>query len=125
MLVDKKRLGRPSWTFTLGDLRALLGVADRTAYDRWSDFRTRVLDPAIAAINDFGTVKVTMTLEKVGRSVSAVRFDWDWRDVHEVSETVVENARHSSARRRKQGDDDAPPMIPVSYTHLDVYKRQV
>lgn len=114
VLADRKRLGRSSWTFPLGDLRALLGVADRAAYDRWSDFRTRVLDPAIAAINDFGTVKVTMTPEKLGRSVSAVRFDWEWRDVHEVSETVAENERHSSARRRKQGDDDAPPMIPAS-----------
>ena len=114
LLADKKRLGRPSWTFPLGDLRALLGVADRTAYDRWSDFRVRVLDPAVAAINDFGTVKVSMSLEKVGRSVSAVRFDWEWRDPHEASETVVENARHSAARRRKQGDDDAPPMIPAS-----------
>jgi len=114
LLADKKRLGRQSWTFPLGDLRALLGVADRAAYDRWSDFRTRVLDPAIAAINDFGTVRVSMSLEKTGRSVSAVRFDWEWRDAHEASETVAENARHSTARRRKQGDDAAPPMIPAS-----------
>ena len=55
-----------------------------------------------------------MTPEKLGRSVSAVRFDWEWRDVHEATETVAENERHSSARRRKQGDDDAPPMIAAS-----------
>ena len=111
VLADKKRLGRPSWTFSLDELRALFGVADRTAYDRFNNFRARVLDPAISAINDFGTVKVTMTPEKLGRSVSAVRFDWDWRDVHEAAETVAENARHSSARRRRQDEDDAPPMI--------------
>lgn len=114
LLADKKRLGRPSWTFDLGELRSLMGVADRTAYDRWSDFRTRVLDPAVAAINDFGTVKVSMSLEKVGRSVAAVRFDWDWRDVHEASETAAENERHSAARRRRQDDDGAPPMILAS-----------
>ncbi len=113
ILADKKRLGQPSWTFPLSELRALFGVSDQRSYDRFNNFRARVLDPAIAAINDFGTVKVTMTPEKLGRSVSAVRFDWEWRDVHEASETVAENERHSSARRRKQDDDDAPPMIPV------------
>lgn len=114
LLSDKKRLGRPSWTFSLDELRSLFGVSDRKSYARYNTFREWVLDPAIAAINDFGTVKVTMTPEKLGRSVSAIRFDWEWRDVHEASETVAENERHSSARRRKQGDDDAPPMIPAS-----------
>ena len=102
-----------SWTFPLDDLRALLGVADKAAYHRFNNFRARVLDPAIAAINDFGTVRVTMTPEKLGRSVSAVRFDWEWRDPYEASETVAENERHSTARRRRQSDDDAPPMIPT------------
>ncbi len=114
ILADKKRLGMPFWTFDLVELRALFGVADQRSYERFNTFRQRVLDPALAAINDFGTVKVSMTSEKLGRSVSAVRFDWEWRDVHEASETVAENERHSSARRRKQGDDDAPPMIPTS-----------
>lgn len=114
LLADKKRLGRSSWTFGLDELRSLFGVSERKSYARYNTFREWVLDPALAAINDFGTVKVTMTPEKLGRSVSAVRFDWEWRDVHEASETVAENERHSSARRRKQGDDDAPPMIAAS-----------
>lgn len=114
ILADRKRLGRPSWTFSLEELRSLFNVAGLRSYDRFNNFRARVLDPAVAAINDFGTVKVTMTPEKLGRSVSAVRFDWEWRDVHEATETVAENERHSSARRRKQDDDDAPPMIPAS-----------
>lgn len=111
ILADKKRLGRPNWTFTLGELRALMGVEAQKSYDRWSDFRTRVLDPAIAAINNFGTVNVKMTLEKRGRSVHAVRFHWRWKDIHDASETAIENERHSSARRKQQGADDAPPMI--------------
>lgn len=114
LLADKKRLGRSSWTFGLDELRQIMGVSERSAYERFNNMRARVLDPALAAINDFGTVKVRMTPEKLGRSVSSVRFDWEWRDVHEASETVAENERHSSARRRKQSDDDAPPMIPAS-----------
>ena len=111
ILADKKRLGRPYWTFTLDELRALMGVEAQKSYDVWAQLRKRVLDPAVAAINDYGTVDVKMTLEKRGRSVHAVRFDWRWKDPHDATETAAENERHSRARRRKQAADDAPPMI--------------
>lgn len=111
ILADKKRLGRPYWVFDLSELRTLMRVDDRKAYDRWSDFRTRVLDPAIEAINDYGTVSVKMTPEKRGRSVHAVRFDWHWKDPHAVTETAVENERHSGARRKTQDTSDAPPIL--------------
>ncbi|MGY4753023.1 hypothetical protein ACVNHC_24470, partial [Pannonibacter sp. Q-1] len=89
ILSDKKRLGRPYWTFTLDELRALMGVKGSRAYDRWNNFRARVLDPALEAINDYGTVSVTMTPEKRGRSVHAVRFDWRWKDPHDAAETLT------------------------------------
>ena len=111
LLADKKRLGRPSWTFDLAELRTLMGVDDRTSYDVWAQFRKRVLNPALEAINDYGTVSVRMTPQKRGRSVHAVRFDWRWKDPHEVSETATENEKHSAARRKTQDRDDAPPLI--------------
>ncbi|WP_244327642.1 replication initiation protein [Roseibium sp. RKSG952] len=111
ILADKKRLGRPYWIFTLEEIRALMGVGAHKSYDRWNNFRARVLDPAIAAINDYGTVSVQMTPEKRGRSVYAVRFDWEWKDPYSVTQTAQENDRHSRARRKKQVSDDAPPMI--------------
>ena len=111
ILADKKRLGRPYWTFTLDEMRALMGVDNKRSYDRWSDLRTRVLDPALAAINDYGTVDVKMTPQKQGRSVAAVRFDWRWKDPHDATETASENERHSAARRKAQETADAPPMI--------------
>ena len=111
ILADKKRLGRPYWTFTLAELRALMSVDTQKSYDRFNNLRARVLDPAVEAINDYGTVTVTMTPEKRGRSVHAVRFNWRWKDPHEATETAAENERHSRARRQKQADDDAPPMI--------------
>ena len=111
ILADKKRLGRPYWVFDLAELRTLMRVDDRKAYDRWSDFRTRVLDPALEAINDYGTVSVRMTPEKRGRSVHAVRFDWHWKDPHEAAEVAVENERHSEARRKTQDTSDAPPIL--------------
>lgn len=111
LLADKKRLGRPHWTFPLSELRSLLGVDDKTSYQRWNNLRQWVIDPALEAINDFGTVSVRMTPEKIGRSVNAIRFDWQWKDPHEASETASENERHSAARRQAQASKDAPPMI--------------
>lgn len=111
ILADKKRLGRPWWVFELAEIRALMGADGKASYDRWGNFRARVLDPAVAAINDYGTVSVTMTPQKIGRSVRAVRFDWRWKDPYETTEMVGENERHSLARRQQQDGADAPPLI--------------
>lgn len=111
ILADKKRLRQPSWTFDLAEIRALMGVDDRKAYDVWAQFRKRVLDPALEAINDYGTVAVKMTAVKRGRAVRAVRFDWRWKDPHDATETAAENERHSRARRKDQVSADAPPMF--------------
>lgn len=112
ILADKKRLGRPTWTFTLEEMRALFDVADKPAYDRWGNFSARVLIPAVAAVNDYGTVGVIMTPQKAGKSVNAVRFDWKWKSVDEARETDEENSRHSTARRKEPATTpDAPPLV--------------
>lgn len=111
LLADKKRLGRPYWVFDLSEMRALMGVSEQKSYSRFNTFRQRVLDPAVEAINDYGTVTVKMTTEKRGRKVHAVRFDWCWKDPHDAAETTLENDRHSTARRKVQETSDAPPII--------------
>lgn len=111
LLADKKRMGRPYWKFELEELRSLLSLDGKTAYERFGNLNQKVLTPALAEINDLGTVTVKMTTEKWGRSIRWVRFDWDWKDPHEASETAAENERHSAARRQEQGSSDAPPMI--------------
>lgn len=113
VLADKKRLGRPHWTFSLEELRVLLAVDDRPSYDRWQAFKRWVLAPSVEAINEFGTVEVKMVPMKEGRSVSAVRFHWHWKGPDEARETAEENARHSKARRKRQMSNDAPPMIEI------------
>ncbi len=110
ILADKKRLGRPSWKFSVEELRALMGVDGQKSYDRWSDLRTRVIDPAVAAINAYGTVSVTMTPEKLGRAVHWVRFDWRWKDPHEAAELASRGDRHGEATGQPQAE--APVMIP-------------
>lgn len=121
ILADKKRLGRPSWTFSVAEFRALMGVADKKSYDRWSDLKTRVIAPALEAINDYGTVTVKMTPQKRGRSIHAVRFDWKWKDPYHAAETASENERHSATRKKQQETNDAPPMIEDSIEAAHVW----
>lgn len=111
LLADRKRQREPYAQWSVDNLRGLLGVDDKRSYDVWAQLAKRVLNPAVEAINDFGTVRVKMTPVKSGRSVAAVRFDWQWKDPHEAAETVAENERHSAVRRRAQDAVDAPPMI--------------
>jgi hypothetical protein len=111
LLADKKRMGRPYWKFELEELRALMQLEGKTAYERFGNLNQKVLTPAIAEINDLGTVTVKMTTEKWGRSIRWVRFDWDWKDPLEASQTAAENERHSSARRKEQETNDAPPLL--------------
>ena len=111
LLADRKRQREPYTQWSVDNLRGLLGVDDKRSYDVWAQLAKRVLNPAVEAINDFGTVRVKMTPVKSGRSVAAVRFDWQWKDPHEAAETVAENERHSAVRRRAQDAADAPPMI--------------
>jgi hypothetical protein len=112
-LADKKRMTQKFWVFGVQELRSLLSVENRSSYDRWNNFRQWVLDPAVAQINDFGTVKITMTPEKVGRSVAAVRFDWSWKTIDEARETDEENDKPDIARRKSELERSAPPLTDV------------
>lgn len=117
ILADKKRQRRPYWSFSLEDLRTQLGLSNRKSYERWQDFKRWILLPALEEINDFGTVSVKMTPEKVGRSVSGVRFDWQWKSLDEIRETTTENEKHSTARKKSQDTDTAPPLIEKENPH--------
>ena len=109
-LADKKRLGNPFWTFGLDEVREILGVEEKKSYQRWNNLKQWVLDPAIAEINDFGTVALKMTPEKLGRSIAAVRFDWKWKTIDEARVTDEENARAEIARHKEKGQSEAPPL---------------
>ncbi len=112
LLADKKRLGKPEWTFELAQFRALMGVAENSAYQRWNNFRARVIDPAVEAINDYGTVTVAMEPVKRGRAVHAVKFSWAWKSLDEAHVTLEENERAHVARRKEPPEHpDAPPLM--------------
>lgn len=112
-LADKKRMRQKFWEFELPELRAILGVGERKAYERWDNLLARVLKPALAAINDLGTVNVSMTTIRAGRVVSGVRFEWEWKSLDELRESAEEVDRHSEARRKPvEVEPVAPPLVP-------------
>ncbi len=112
ILSDKRHLSRPSWTWRVEELRQLLGVDEKRAYDRFNNFRARVLEPAVAAINDYGTVKVTMTPEKLGRAVDRLRFDWAWKDPREAAELAAESDRQPDPPPQVAPPPKARPDVP-------------
>ena len=111
-LADKKRLGQPHWTYSLDELRTVLGVEGKRTYNRWAAFKRSVITPALEQINDYGTVTVKMTPEKLGRAVNKVRFDWRWKTIDEARETDEENERPGVARHQDKTIRDASPLIP-------------
>ncbi|EPJ43161.1 MAG: hypothetical protein OFPII_43310 [Osedax symbiont Rs1] len=113
VLADKKRMAKPYWAFSVDELRQIMGVQEKKSYKRWNNFRQWVLEPAIEQINDFGTVTVKMTPQRVGRSVSTVRFDWVWKTIDQARKTEDENNRPTNERGKEQLTEDAPPLINI------------
>lgn len=62
-----------SYTVSVEQLRADLG-ATKSSYDVMRDFNRRVLDVAVADINDFSDLKVSYEKIKKGRTITDIRF---------------------------------------------------
>jgi hypothetical protein len=108
-LADKKHQHQPYWTFPLEELRKIFDVQ----YPKWYDLHRYALVPALAEINDFGTVIVTMEPQKVGKAVVGVRFDWKWKTIDEARVTDEENEQPKGARHMDRTRSDAPPLSPA------------
>lgn len=113
-------MGQPYWEYPLGELQRLFQLEGK--YSKWYDFSRYVLTPALEEINDFGTVTVKATPQKVGRSVRSVRFDWKWKSIDAARVTDEENARHRSARG-KTGDGSAPPLTDGDAAKVEERER--
>lgn len=108
-LADKKRMNKRFHDYPLDELQSVV-FALKGKYSKWYDFSRYVLTPALAEVNDYGTVKVTATPRKKGKAIHGVRFDWEWKTLDEARVTDEENERHGSARH-KESDRTAPPLI--------------
>lgn len=108
-LADKKHMGQKHWEYSLDELQGSSVFDLNGKYSKWYDFSRYVLTPALEEVNDFGTVEVTATPQKIGRSIRSIRFDWKWKNLDSARVTDEENERHGSARH-KISDGTAPPL---------------
>lgn len=89
-------------TYEVESLKAILGVVGK--YDRFNNFRIRVIEPIIKGVNKSGIVDIIkFETKKTGRNVSHVIF------------TVADSPKHKPApislpvRREQQPADSVPP----------------
>ena len=108
-LADKKHMARTWWSYSLEELRAVLGITGR--YPRWAVLRRDVLLPALTSVNQHGAAQVSMQPLKTGRKVVGVRFDWRWKTVDEAQVTAEETAK-AVPYAAQPAVPTAPPMIP-------------
>lgn len=59
------------WFFNIEELKRIL---DAQSYDRWPDFKRRILEPAVNEINEYSDLNVAYDTEKEGRKVTRVIF---------------------------------------------------
>lgn len=109
VLADRKRQKQQHWTYTLDELRRLLGLIGK--YPTWPNFKKRVIADSVEAINAYGTVRLTWKAVRTGRYITGVRFEWAWKDTRDATSDAAENDRHSDARGKSQAAADAPPLI--------------
>lgn len=78
------------WFFDVEELKRLL---DCQTYERWPDFRRRVLEPAVEEINKYTDISIAYTIEKEGRRVSCVNFYMTKKSTEDLNAATLEGYR--------------------------------
>jgi len=86
--------------FTIPELRALLGIS-AGKLSRFANFNAWALQPAIAEINQLSRFTLKATLEKVGRTVTAVTITWHIKDDTSPVERELDSASVGRKARRE------------------------
>lgn len=101
-----------SKTFTIPELRALLGVP-AGKLDRFSNLNTWALKPAIAEINQLSRMNLTVTPQKVGRTVAAVEIGWTVKG--DATAAARELRGHSAGRKARRNGTAEAVAEPVAF----------
>lgn len=97
-----------SKTFAVPELRAVLGVEDGKL-SRFSNLNQRVIQPAIAEINQLSRLKLKATPRKTGRTVTSVEISWKLKP--DPTDAKQELARSKVGRKaRRDGTAETPPV---------------
>lgn len=71
--IGKKRVN-------LDDFKSLMGIDPQTGYKRFSDFKTRVIDPSLKEINEKTSIALWVEIIYRGRKVSTLEFRFIYKD---------------------------------------------
>jgi hypothetical protein len=112
-LVNLNRVS--SKTFTVSELRAMLGISEGNV-TRFSTLNQRVIQPAIAEINQTSRMTLTATLHKIGRTVASVTIAWEEKPQEAKQEAKRELDRPKVGRAaRREGTAETPVLaFPAS-----------
>jgi hypothetical protein len=107
-----------SQRFELEDLRSRFGVPVGKL-EEWFDFRRKVLEPAIAEVNQLAPFRISYLPIKRGRSVAAVMLSWGEKSAPERKATKRElDASKVGRKARRAGTVEtvvtAPPADPFA-----------
>ena len=97
-----------SKTFTVSEMRAVLGVPDEKL-KRWTHLNRDAIQPAIAEINQTSRLTLTATPRKVGRTVASVTIAWEEKPLEAKKETRRELDGSKVGRKaRRDGTAESP-----------------
>ena len=100
-----------SKTFTVSELRAVLGVAEGKL-DRFADLNRRALEAAISEINQTSRLTLTATPRKVGRTVASITIAWEEKPQEAKQSTKRELDRPKVGRKaRRNGMAETPAAV--------------
>ena len=92
-------------TFTIAELRALLGVAEGKL-TRFANLKAWALTPAVSEINQLSRLMLTVTPNKIGRTVVSVTITWQVKDDPTPAKRELQG--HSTGRKtRRDGSAEA------------------
>lgn len=86
-------------TFTVAELRAVLGVPD-DKLDRFADLNRRALSPALDEINHLSRLILTVTPNKVGRTVASVTIGWQVKEDLSAAKRELRGSKIGREARR-------------------------
>lgn len=102
MIALRAGLRKTSEDFMLDDLRALMGAS--SAYERWSNLQQKVLQPALAEINQLAGFVVGFIPLKHGKKIVGVRLTWGVKTAEDRIRALKElEASKVGRRARREG----------------------
>ncbi|ACV76438.1 initiator RepB protein (plasmid) [Zymomonas mobilis subsp. mobilis NCIMB 11163] len=115
-------------TFTLAELRGKLGVPEGKL-KRWSDLRDKAINVAVKEINQRTTFAVTAQPKKMGRSVQAVEFKWERKEIKLPQSIPLKTSKSivfplDGSIRYTQWEDIARKNLPKPLPDLDMVAQQ-